>query len=67
GRCRLMSAADVRTAMPTLRAERALGGVAYWDAQFDDAALAVALARTAILHGALVLNHCALESFALDG
>jgi glycerol-3-phosphate dehydrogenase len=35
------------------------GAVCYWDAQFDDARLAVALARTAIAHGAAVLNHCA--------
>ncbi len=33
------------------------GGVKYWDGQFDDARLAVALARTAAARGALVLNH----------
>ena len=34
------------------------GGVKYWDGQFDDARLAVGLARTAIAKGAVVLNHC---------
>jgi glycerol-3-phosphate dehydrogenase len=34
-----------------------VGGVEYWDAQFDDARLALALARTAASHGALMLNH----------
>ena len=34
------------------------GGIKYWDGQFNDARLALALARTAALHGALVLNHC---------
>jgi glycerol-3-phosphate dehydrogenase len=33
------------------------GGVKYWDGQFDDARLALALARTAQSKGALVLNH----------
>ncbi len=36
------------------------GGVRYWDGQFDDARLALLLARTALARGALVLNHCAV-------
>ena len=35
------------------------GGVLYWDAQFDDARLALALARTAAACGALLVNYCA--------
>src|SRR5690606_36475941 len=34
------------------------GGVKYWDGQFDDPRLALALARTAALHGALLVNYC---------
>ena len=34
------------------------GGVRYWDGQFDDARLALALARTAAARGALLVNHC---------
>ncbi len=45
-------------ALPTLRTEGLKGGVRYWDGQFDDARLAVALARTAATYGALLLNHC---------
>lgn len=33
------------------------GGTLYWDAQFDDARLAIALARTAVDRGATVINH----------
>jgi len=33
------------------------GGVRYWDGQFDDARLALLLARTAAERGALVVNH----------
>ena len=36
------------------------GGVRYWDGQFDDARLAVLLARTAAARGALLVNHCAV-------
>ena len=35
------------------------GGVKYWDGQFDDARLALALARTAARQGALLVNYCA--------
>ncbi|MGB4115539.1 MAG: glycerol-3-phosphate dehydrogenase/oxidase [Polaromonas sp.] len=35
------------------------GGVKYWDGQFDDARLALALARTAAGKGALLINYCA--------
>lgn len=35
------------------------GGVKYWDGQFDDARLALALARTAAVQGALLVNYCA--------
>ena len=35
------------------------GGVKYWDGQFDDARLAIALARTAATRGALLINYCA--------
>ena len=34
------------------------GGVKYWDGQFDDARLALALARTAASRGALLINYC---------
>ena len=33
-------------------------GVKYWDGQFDDARLALALARTAAARGALLVNYC---------
>jgi glycerol-3-phosphate dehydrogenase len=42
---------------PNLAGERVTGAVTYGDAQFDDARLAIALARTATDHGAVLLNH----------
>lgn len=44
--------------LPTARAEGLKGGVKYWDGQFDDARLALALARTAAAQGALLVNYC---------
>jgi glycerol-3-phosphate dehydrogenase len=44
------------------------GGVKYWDGQFDDARLALALARTAALNGALLVNYCpVVEVMHRDG
>lgn len=40
---------------------------AYSDAQFDDAGLGMALLRTAVHYGAVVLNHAAVTGFRSDG
>ncbi len=45
--------------LPGVQPRNLWGGVRYWDGQFDDARLALALARTAAARGALVVNHCA--------
>ena len=44
--------------LPTARKDGLKGGVKYWDGQFDDARLALALARTAASRGALLVNYC---------
>lgn len=51
-------------AMPGVRAPGLVGAVKYWDGQFDDARLAVALARTAASLGAVVLNHCPVRALS---
>ena len=48
--------------LPTARTQGLKGGVKYWDGQFDDARLALALARTAASLGALVVNYCPVRS-----
>lgn len=45
---------------PDLRPESLVGGLEYYDAQMDDARLAVAIARTAAGHGAHVAPHVGL-------
>jgi len=54
---RSLSRQDMIDLLPTLETEGLEGGVVYHDGQFDDARLAIHLARTAVDHGAIVLNH----------
>lgn len=44
--------------LPTALPQGLQGGVKYWDGQFNDARLALALARTAVSRGALLVNYC---------
>ena len=56
-----LSARATQAALPTVKRAGLCGGIRYWDAQFDDARLAVTLARTAVGHGAVVLNHAPVD------
>jgi len=58
GRSRLIAVA------PGIRAAGLAGGVSYVDGQFDDARLAVVLARTAAAHGAILVNYCRVVGLA---
>ncbi len=49
--------------LPGVNADKLKGGILYYDGQFDDARLAVDLAKTAIQQGATVINHCKAQSF----
>ena len=62
GPTEMLSAHEVRDAVPGIQGDRHNGGWRYWDAQFDDARLAVALARTAQAQGAVLLNHCEVQA-----
>lgn len=64
---RTLDAAHTLMALPGLRPAGLRGGIAYWDAQFDDARLALALARTAVDLGGVTLNYCAATALALEG
>jgi glycerol-3-phosphate dehydrogenase len=62
GDTQFLSSAQTLALLPGLRRDGLTGGVKYWDGQFDDARLALALARTAHSQGACVLNHCPVTS-----
>ena len=61
-----LSRAETITELPGVRTKQLQGGVAYWDAQFDDARLAIALMRTAVRFGAVAINYVEADQIALE-
>lgn len=57
GSSRVLSARDTLAALPGLALDRLSGGVQYYDGQFDDARMALALALTLTDQGGMALNH----------
>lgn len=57
GSTELLSRTEVHNALPGIRTSHLQGGVKYWDGQFDDARLALALARSTERAGGIVLNY----------
>lgn len=66
GPTRVMGAA-VADRVPGLARTGLKGGVVYYDAQFNDARLALALARTALDHGATAMNYVRCERLIHEG
>jgi glycerol-3-phosphate dehydrogenase len=64
---RLVSRAETLERLPWLRRSGLRGSVEYHDGQFDDARLAVALARTAANAGAALANYARATSLLFDG
>jgi glycerol-3-phosphate dehydrogenase len=62
GPSRWLSREETLERIPTVEPDGLRGGVVYHDAQFDDARLAVALARTAVDKGAVVLNYAGVTA-----
>ena len=67
GNTEFLNRAETLAHLPTLQPHGLRGGVKYWDGQFDDARLALALARTAARHGALLVNYCAATRLIHEG
>ena len=57
GRTRMLKPEEAEKVLPGVKTEGLLGGVEFFDAQFDDARLNIALIRTAATHGAVCLNY----------
>ncbi len=62
GQTKVLNFEQTQTALPGVCAEHLNGGVLYWDGQFDDARLALTLARSAQDAGAKVFNHCRVQT-----
>jgi glycerol-3-phosphate dehydrogenase len=67
GKTEFLSQAQTLSCLPTARAKGLRGSVKYWDGQFNDARLALALARTAATYGALLVNYCRALRLCYDG
>ncbi len=60
GKTEFLRREDTLKLLPTAKPQGLTGGVKYWDGQFDDARLAITLAKTAAARGALLLNYCSV-------
>ena len=66
GNTEFLSRRQTLDLLPNALAAGLLGGVKYWDGQFDDARLALALARSAAQRGALLVNYCRADDLLFE-
>ncbi len=62
-----LSSPETLSRISNLREEGLYGSTFYWDGQFDDARLAIAMAKTAVAAGACVLNHVKVSRLTKSG
>ncbi len=67
GRSKHLSKEETLQRLPTIEPEGLDGGVVYYDAQFDDARLAVNMAQTAVEQGGVLLNYCRVTDLLKNG
>ncbi len=60
----LLSRQQMLASFPQLDGSALKGGIAYHDAGFDDARMAISLLLTAVQQGAVIANYLEIESFA---
>src|SRR5262249_31576783 len=67
GRTEFLGRRQAMALLPNVQDRGLLGGVKYWDGQFDDARLALALARSAAVRGALLVNYVRADDLLFEG
>lgn len=67
GRSHTISKQQVVEKIPTIKQEGLLGGVVYYDGQFDDARLAVAVAQTCSDMGGCIVNYTEVTGLTRGG
>jgi glycerol-3-phosphate dehydrogenase len=67
GKTEFLTQTEALALLPMAHPQGLRGGVKYWDGQFNDARLALALARTAARHGALLVNYCKAANLLFEG
>lgn len=63
GRSRIVGFGGAVQRVPTIETKGLYGGVIYYDGQFDDTRMAVALLRTFLDHGGVALNYMPVTGF----
>ena len=63
---RLLGRDETIEKIPNVQTDDLIGGVEYYDGQFDDSRLAVTMAQTAADHGATLVNHCRVTALLKD-
>ncbi|QBQ41970.1 glycerol-3-phosphate dehydrogenase/oxidase [Sphingobacterium psychroaquaticum] len=66
GKSSLLNKREVIEKLPKIKTKGLIGGIQYFDGQFDDARLAINLAQTAAEHGATVLNYTDVTAITKD-
>lgn len=63
GETKFLSKSKTLEYLPDINKKGLVGGILYFDGQFDDSRLAINLAQTAIENGATVINYCGVSQF----
>ncbi len=66
GRSSRLNAKAAQALAPAVQSQRLRGGIIYHDGQFDDARLLINMARTAIDHGACLVNYLSVRQLNKD-
>ncbi len=66
GKTSYLKGSVARDRLKGIRQDKIQSGVCYYDGQFDDARLALALAQSAVSEGACVMNYARIESLLKD-
>lgn len=67
GTTKLLSYNETVDALPWISRNRLVGGIEYYDGQFDDSRLCVDLMKTAELKGAILLNYARVNRLIKEG
>lgn len=67
GKSTLLSKKEVINKLPKVNQKNLIGGIQYFDGQFDDARLALNLGQTACEHGATILNYAEVTGILKNG
>ena len=63
GATKFLSKSKTLEYLPDINKKELVGGILYYDGQFDDSRLAINMAQTAIENGATLLNYCGVSQF----